>query len=121
MGDDRVTSLPAAPDMDGAVDPQTTTEQGRPRQRPGTLPLEPLRPVNLPVPLGNLGGSLRAVLDAAQPPSGSPSGVHSSLSPGQFSDALSSGSGAAEAGAAETAGTGAVSLGELAPLAAAAA
>ena len=104
-----------------AVDPATSTEQGQPLQRPGARPLEPLRPVNLPVPLANLGGSLQAVLGAAQPPAGSPGGVGRHLNPGQFADALGSPGGAAEAGAAESAGTGAVSLSELAPLAAAAA
>lgn len=39
-----------------AVDPATSTEQGKPLQRPGALPLVPLRPVNLPVPLATSAG-----------------------------------------------------------------
>ena len=99
-----------------AVDPATSTEQGQPLQRPGALPLEPIRPVSLPIPLGNLSSSLRTVVGGAQQAAGGSGGPSPHLS-GQFADALSSGPGAAEAGAAESAGTGAVSLSELAPLA----
>jgi hypothetical protein len=99
-----------------AADPSETTETGQGLARPAFHAASSSvgsEPVESP-----LAGTERA-LNEVLPPSvgsgqGGGSGPSQHLNPGQFSEALSGGSGAAEAGAAESAS----GLAELAPLAA---